>query len=415
MSKLQHNHVPSFISNQKEKHSSYGWQWCQDGGEFEFYPDAISRKIEEHYSKYQSQKENSIVSIETTRYNDYSSQSYEIDFENLIQKNRKTGFVRKIRRRRYNIPQPHHVEWQCELESGWRPYESLAQNTIEDAFQRYLKKGDSRLTGLQFPGRPECYSIDFKENQQINQVFGTKRRVRRVFLTPSLKNSRLSKLLDSSIQLSSPQSRDQGILVLVHMIIWNTNGIVYGGFVRDWIVRNEECNDIDVLLPESTEPCRKEMKRQLESLGKKFKLKVQNIKDKGAAFTMIFKGEWRGKSIEVDLVKPNVKQTPPYVDCDVDNLSISRAKGFSKLKPQAGGRHLDLDQCVRHCQNKEFVYLYDLGMNHDMNRRRLDKLFSKGWMCLSPLPRNVRKELSAYQSLMKPKEEYRKEWWKDLS
>lgn len=72
------------------------------------------------------------------------------------------------------------MSWQWLDHTGYKPYDSAVQNTVEAAWRAYSGTGGPSFIVVQFPGRPESYRIDFISGTQTNMVSGEARGIRRV-------------------------------------------------------------------------------------------------------------------------------------------------------------------------------------------------------------------------------------------
>jgi hypothetical protein len=157
----------------------------------------------------------------------------------------------------------------------------------------------------------------------------------------ALKNPRLMQL---AIKMA-PQhydTRDQAMLLVAHALIWQSGCTLYGGFVRDWVIRDEPANDIDALLPPSktSQSVVDEIMRVLAPT----KIRIRDQKARGIAFTIVLTVPGN-KDINVDLVDKTKKQQsapPPGVDCDAGNLCVGPKGILEKLNPAAGGSRLSI-------------------------------------------------------------------------
>lgn len=160
----------------------FRWFWLTDSRTFQPYNDHISLMIEKEFVLFQEGKrDHKFITPPITRFIDDVPQIYFIDFKEQLQINSKTGYERKIRRKNVDIPKSNAI-WQFEDDNNvWKPFETLVQNKIEQAFSNYgVSSGSSRLTNLNFPGRPESYTIDFVVGIQINELSNTYRNIRRL-------------------------------------------------------------------------------------------------------------------------------------------------------------------------------------------------------------------------------------------
>ena len=209
---------------------------------------------------------------------------------------------------------------------------------------------------------------------------------------------------------SSVTDRNLEMTYIAHAAIWIGKCSVYGGFIRDLLINNTEPNDIDV----GYEPDRMDIARLKQILQNAAEaINVQYVSEnpgKGMVHAIKFKG--RGQPFEVDLANAaNVRTSSesPGVDCDVGNMviEVSGQDTFGMtLKVKDRLSLLPLAICQKHCREKKFVFYYK--MDSDISRRRLDKYFKRGWICLSKFeePMLSWAKRNGYESLIQPKKEF---------
>ncbi|KAL0246450.1 hypothetical protein GEMRC1_007662 [Eukaryota sp. GEM-RC1] len=106
--------------------------------------------------------------------------------------------------------------------------------------------------------------------------------------------------------------------------------------------------------------------------------------------------------IEIDFVNVGTtKVTPPFVDCDIDNLLVNRS-GLQLKVAGAGGKICQLAQSVEHCKKGWFVFFYSPNGDKDVFRYRMRKLLSKNFVCLNPFPDSVKSQFSQYAGQFQP-------------
>eukprot|EP01041_Mallomonas_annulata_P007813 gene7813-15980_t len=182
---------------------------------------------------------------------------------------------------------------------------------------------------------------------------------------------------------SPPLSRDEVVLLVAHTVVWQLGFKVYGGFVRDWVIRGEAANDIDSVTPTTVDL--HDVGRQLGDILKPYGIVIVDERQNGAAWTIDFKKEgWSHdiKIVSLDMVHDNFKAQSPGSDCDCGNLCIDNTGQLVKKSNDAGGTLIPLVKCMRHCLKKKFVFFYSLVTNIDVIKRRLKKYFSRGWTCI---------------------------------
>jgi len=231
-------------------------------------------------------------------------------------------------------------------------------------------------------------------------------------VSSTLSNPRLM-TLTSSLSPLLGRTRNDAMLFLAHTMVWVVGCSIYGGFVRDWVIRGESANDIDTLLCRSGEPEVERVKDLLLRTISMHPIELVSSRRKGAAYCLQFSGPWSGEPIDIHLIDPNLPRPPPKVDCDAGNLCITR-NGLGKKEERAGGNQLPLIKCVEHCLKKKFVFFYNIPDQHQMAMPRLKMYFSRGWKCLSTIPEPYASsnELQTYKSLQTPMNKYKDvQWW----
>ena len=206
-------------------------------------------------------------------------------------------------------------------------------------------------------------------------------------------------LLAGQAKPPTPKNVDEAILIIAHTAIWDAGGRVYGGFLRDWLIRGVRANDVDTLV-DNVQQAAAIMKRELPRHGIQF----QTEKQKGAAWTLVF--QFQGAQLDMDLVSI-VPPTPPGVDCDVGNFAFD--KHGLRLKVD-NSKLVSLSKAIKHCQSQKFVFYRQLPAASE--ERRLTKYMTeRGWTCKSPIPEQIVQQLNLPRELLKPKQKYSKPWW----
>eukprot|EP01032_Pedospumella_encystans_P008903 gene8903-10521_t len=191
--------------------------------------------------------------------------------------------------------------------------------------------------------------------------------------------------LSTNIVPAFTGNRASAMLYIAHAVIWRCPCKVYGGFVRDFVVRNERANDIDVAF-EPTRVTLSAVKAVVASAAGEIRLKIVGEKQKGQAYTVTL--ALSGESFDVDLVDQAISRraaAAPGVDCDVGNLVVEAPKdGQLAVSLKVPNNQLvSLSDSQRHCRDKKFVFYY-----HESNGasgRRLEKYFKRGWTCINEL------------------------------
>ena len=209
---------------------------------------------------------------------------------------------------------------------------------------------------------------------------------------------------------NSNDPRGSAMLHLAHVAVWKANCCVYGGFIRDYIVRNERANDVDVGYrtgQEGLENLHRILTEEIKRLGFKWTRKD----GKGMANAIVVSHD-DFESFDVDLVDLHaVKKIAPSpgVDCDVGNLILEVQEGnISPLQLKIKNRHLvSLVDSLSHCKMKEFVFYYEGRAAADS--ARLMKYLDRGWTCLNWLPEPLHNLVTdtGKGHLLRPLEKYR--------
>jgi hypothetical protein len=213
-------------------------------------------------------------------------------------------------------------------------------------------------------------------------------------------------LLSGSAKPPQPTDRDGAVLHVAHAAIFDAGAKVYGGFLRDWVVRGEMANDVDVTTSDY-DATQHAMTTALSAYG----IALSGAQPWGQNHDYRrLQYSWQGHTIDVDLVDPSkVPPTPPGVDCDVGNLQLDKHSGL-QLKVPRLGQYVSLAKSVKHCMSKKFVLFYDPSAG-DVAGRRLKKYVGRGWVCKSHVPATVASQLGLSAEKLKPKQKYRQSFW----
>ena len=165
------------------------------------------------------------------------------------------------------------------------------------------------------------------------------------------KNLRLN-IIQGNAEPKRPENREEALLYLAWTAIHKADCVLYGGFIRDYIVRGESANDVD------TSTCNvdgsfKIIKAALEEVGMHF---VKEF-DKGQAKTKCFNypGQGNENALELDMCDPRkLVSSKPDVDCDAGNLQISLDAGLSLKVPKMANFGFTLAQTIEHCHFRDF-------------------------------------------------------------
>jgi hypothetical protein len=195
-----------------------------------------------------------------------------------------------------------------------------------------------------------------------------------------------------------PTDADSAKLHVAHAAVWDAGCSVYGGFVRDWVIRGESANDIDVSTGDY-DATQRAMQQALQPYG----ITMQTSQPWGA--TLAYRKltfVWQGSSLEVDLVDPSkVPYTPPGIDCDVGNLKIDSRGGLQLKVPEL----VSLEKSIKHALSKKLVFFYE--PSSDMAKKRIHKYMQRGWVIKSPVPEGV----GGMPQQIKTKQKYSVAFW----
>jgi hypothetical protein len=244
----------------------------------------------------------------------------------------------------------------------------------------------------------------------------------------------------------APSCIEEAVMHLAHAAIFDAGCVVYGGFLRDWVVRGETAGDVDVETSDY-DATGQAMSKALQE----FSISISDSQQWGQNKNYRrLRYTWQGNAIYVDLVNPVlVPFTPPGVDCDVGNLQIDKDNGLH-LKVSLS-KLVSLAKSIKHRMSKKFVLFYDLSVEdllrmHDRpyfktsmcnfgllscknGKRctfahgpeelrkfepaglRLEKYIKRGWICKSHVPRDVASKLGLPTKQLQPKKKYCKAYW----
>jgi hypothetical protein len=109
-----------------------------------------------------------------------------------------------------------------------------------------------------------------------------------------------------------PQTKEDAVMHIAHAAIFDANAVVYGGFVRDYIMRNESANDVDVNTADydATE-------KQITAALKSLHIIEQDPHVKQWGKQTLYRRltyHWKGHKLEVDLVDPAKVRLVPRMD-----------------------------------------------------------------------------------------------------
>jgi predicted RNA-binding protein YlqC (UPF0109 family) len=235
--------------------------------------------------------------------------------------------------------------------------------------------------------------------------------VSKVHGAPSQQEEQFPRLaLINSVAPTSWATRDDVMLQLAHALVWKCNASIYGGFLRDWVVRGESAHDIDVRLspPQVTAASVETTLVQFVANSPEAQRKrvtLMSRGQKGSSFALTF-GAHGIAPFDIDLVDPSTIQNRmhPGVDCDAGNLMLNRSQSLCKKVEGAGS---SLCTALKNIAKKQFVFYYALesgdAPRNAVALARLKKYLGRKWTCRSAVPASVMGQLSpSERSLIKP-------------
>jgi hypothetical protein len=167
---------------------------------------------------------------------------------------------------------------------------------------------------------------------------------------------------------------------------------IYGGWIRDWLVRGAEANDLDVSVADGG---LEEVHRSIQSIAENYGCHVQlgGLREKGAArscWVVPSDNRWAGRGIEIDLVtQANVDAASggvmqsPGMDCSAGNVCMKYDHGTFTTQMELKQQHaaprtlISLERTLELTRLKQFVMYYD--PSSDRGRRRLRKYQRLKW------------------------------------
>ncbi|GCA63811.1 hypothetical protein KIPB_011995, partial [Kipferlia bialata] len=251
------------------------WQFCLTdtsvvSGAFQSYESVYQSQIDALFTAYVSGKGRETV---TTRFEPLPD-DYTLNFAAMTQTNASTGKCRLIRH--LDASSPHLVS--LRLPPGANLYSfaqglpqieaDLAQQVLDfvgpgadsDSEATKAEKSDILMPQLKFntttaelrillrgPSKKLASTLVAYVTNVLDEKYGV------VPLMKRTRNCGAAVINERLLQLSQRQppempdnpSRNDYMRLLAHTLIWDGGCSIYGGMVRDWVVRNEDANDID--------------------------------------------------------------------------------------------------------------------------------------------------------------------------
>lgn len=146
------------------------WYW-EDDDQFKEFDPVKQLEIETAYNQYLNDKTKGLIKIKgITRSVDQIAASYYIDFDQFIQVNAKTRYVRRIRASNANkqpLDWDRSYEWRY-YDQNWISYPDEIQPIIENRYQSYISNQGSTSKFVLVANRDQFYEIKLSNLKQIN-------------------------------------------------------------------------------------------------------------------------------------------------------------------------------------------------------------------------------------------------------
>jgi HrpA-like RNA helicase len=221
-------------------------------------------------------------------------------------------------------------------------------------------------------------------------------------------------LLSASSPPAFQDTRAAAILYIAHVAIWKARCSIYGGFIRDFVVRGERPNDLDCGFYPST-IARSDLVTMMTNEINAVGLHISKAGDKGMAYALTVRSNSGGYDFDVDLVDLSATSSliAPGVDCDVGNLMLQAPQSNTEfpLKLKINNRKLvSLEDSILHCKNRQFVFYYTLqgaATSEIANKVkvRFSKYIRRGWTCINTVDQGLLPE-NCPSNLYAPQPEY---------
>lgn len=171
------------------------------------------------------------------------------------------------------------------------------------------------------------------------------------------------------------------LLVLAHAVIWQTNCWIYGGYLRDFMVRGEthDTMDLDIGLPKngnlSGESALSNLIKVMSRCGIDFNLRRKNAKGPHVYEAIFNDQDNHTFSIEFVNAKHYMTQES-HVDFDGCNLMVSNAgEGNPQLRLKYPGQGGDVATVCANIRQKKLVVIRNINKMSE----RIDKMKQRGW------------------------------------
>ncbi|KAG9396463.1 Pre-mRNA splicing factor RNA helicase [Carpediemonas membranifera] len=193
--------------------------------------------------------------------------------------------------------------------------------------------------------------------------------------------------------------------VLLHRVPGLT---IYGGSVRDWVIRGEAPNDIDCKIPDDTniESISAELTRLPQVTFAQY-LQPGSKPSHQILLQTVF------GQVDIDFVTDTIAKQlatrPPFVEADVSNFAVSVERNLHPKVAAIRGKPFDMEEAMEHALNKQFVFYMSYDASASYYCRRLLKYVNKGWECLSPVPQEAKDRHDSLKDIC-GRPEYNVDW-----
>eukprot|EP00767_Chilomastix_cuspidata_P004986 gnl/Chilomastix_cuspidata/5171.p1 GENE.gnl/Chilomastix_cuspidata/5171~~gnl/Chilomastix_cuspidata/5171.p1 ORF type:complete len:2662 (-),score=815.92 gnl/Chilomastix_cuspidata/5171:472-8457(-) len=406
------------------------WQYLDSGGSYVSYEMIDQARIDAHFRAYTKEAGAATVRM---RFEPHPN-TYDVSFLRMEQTNVETGTVRPIRYIDNSAPclvtvrlpqgaaelatlKSRMVDFECQLidmASSIIHGNAASRVGEEDGPQAFLTD-DFRELRLLFHGGSKLIAsvivaqvLTFLRRQYGVRALGVKSH------GASARGHRLEQLL---LEDAAPIElhRNDVMRALAHEMVWAAGCSVHGTFVRDWVLRNEEADSVECLLPDATEDARRAALAVVQRFARSHSLELRERVHAGVSDVEVI-GDWTDTDsdgnprwIGVTLTAPCAEAARPAVYTSVENLAVS-SRGIAQ-RSRAGSRVAPVRDCLQQIIRKEFVLFTDASAPLDAATVAHLKCayFNRGWTCLSP---NVPEAITAGvpSALLCPDEKYDVDW-----
>jgi hypothetical protein len=187
-------------------------------------------------------------------------------------------------------------------------------------------------------------------------------------------------------ECAAPTSRLDATVLVVRWLLHSVPGCkLTGAAVRDFVIRGETPDGIDITVPDDTKVTA--IAQQLQSaLCCVQSVSVTHNHRSQLSVTLPF------GVLDIDILTPSIARqidAPPYLDASVNGLSVSVSGGLAPKVPLIFDKPFNVTRAIEQCRSKEFDFYLVYANNLSFFRSRLRKLVDRGWTCLTPIPSAV--------------------------